>query len=84
MGENQNQIQVIPPWMSQGALNLDEPLHGLPKCPKTLLLRFDLKKYNSLEDHVKNSFWSPISLTSAMKTWFVDLLIVKYDHVQHL
>jgi hypothetical protein len=53
MGENQN---VIPPWMSQGALNLPGPMHEFPKHPERLLPKFDPDKACSPEDHVKNLF----------------------------
>jgi len=31
MREDINQRVVIPPWLSQGALNLAEPLHEIPR-----------------------------------------------------
>jgi hypothetical protein len=47
---------VIPPWLSEGALNLAEPLHEMPRKPEKLLPKFDPDRPGSPEDHIKNLF----------------------------
>jgi hypothetical protein len=53
MGENLNRRVVIPPWLSQGSLNLIEPMREIPKCPERLLPKFYLDKYGAPKDHIK-------------------------------
>jgi hypothetical protein len=47
---------VIPPWLSEGALNFAELLHEMPKKPEKLFSKFDPDRPDSLEDHIKNIF----------------------------
>jgi hypothetical protein len=47
---------VIQPWLYEGDLNLEKPLHRMPRKPKKLSPKFDLDRANSLEDHIKNLF----------------------------
>jgi len=56
MGKREDRRVVIPPWLSEGALNLAKHLHEMPRKPKNILPKFDLDKPNSPEDHIKKLF----------------------------
>jgi hypothetical protein len=53
MDGNQN---IIPKWMSWGALNFPRKIHDFPKCLEILLPKFDIDKSYSPEDHI-NKFY---------------------------
>jgi len=56
MGECQEQRVVIPPWFSEGDLNLVESLHEIHKILEKIIPEFDPNMPSSLKDHVRNLF----------------------------
>jgi hypothetical protein len=56
MGEHQEKRVVIPPRLSEGSMNLEEPLHEVPRKLENLLPKFNLDRPGSPEDHAKNFF----------------------------
>ena len=45
-----------PVWRAIIPLNLDAPLHDLPKLPKKVLPKFDPRKGVSVKDHLHNFY----------------------------
>jgi hypothetical protein len=88
MAGNQN---VIPTWMSQGALNIPGQMHDLPKHPERLLPKFDPDKSCSPEYHINNFYLAihlldvqhedvvcrlfPYTFENKASTWYYNLLV---------
>ena len=63
-----------PAWKARTPLNLDAPLHDLPKYPERVLPNFDPGKGISLEDHL-NFFYPTLSLLNFEHEYIVCILI---------